>query len=264
MRRAARALLLALAAGGCAPTQTYLRGRVADVLDAVPASVGLGWGLGASARATPLLHLGLGLSPVVTSRAGYDDRLFHGVWSEYQASFPWSLWAGPLMDLPELPPDTNWFEAGGVPLLYRWQTLRDAPLGEGERGRFFEPNHRSWGRHPPQTREVRGALLFPERRALLVFRDVRLVQGDPDVLLDVGSPERATLWETDRRGRTASRAWDLFEADLVLGFVGLRLGFRPVEALDFLLGLIAIDPLGDDLPRPVAWEPETGSAAGAP
>lgn len=254
VRQAALALALVLALtllGGC----TYTRSRGADFLDFVPISVAHGWGLNASIRATPLLHLGLGASPTVSSRYGYDDRLFHGRWYEYQATFPWSIWDTSLQDLPPDPPDLSWIQSGGLSTVYRWQAMRRAPSGEGERGNLNEPNARSWGRHPPIVREIRGAFLFPERRVLLEFDDLRLQGRDEDALLTMGAPDRATLWITERESRSTPRSWDLFEADVMVVFLGLRVGVRPLEFIDFVLGFTTLDIMGDDLPEPLVWEP---------
>ena len=127
MRRVAVliAAVLSLGLGGC----TYGRARTADLLDAVPISVSKGWGLGLSLRATPLLHVGLAASPIVSNRLGYEDRVIHGTWGEYQASFPWSLWAAELGDLPAAPTHTSWVDRGGPATVYRWQAMRDAPAG---------------------------------------------------------------------------------------------------------------------------------------
>lgn len=255
-RAACVGLLVALA--GCGTPPTYVRSRVADLLDVVPIDVGVGWGVGASVRATPLFHVGLAFTPIVSSRVGYEDRLIHGHWSEYQANFPWSLWANTVSGMPEAPAHVSWSERGGAATVYRWQALRDSPEGTGEHERAIvsEPALRSWGRHPPVVREIRGALFLPERRVLLEFHDLRLEQSDDDVLVDIGAPERATMWETGRESRPTSRAWDLFEADVMFVCVGVRVGVRPAEFVDFLLGFTTLDIMGDDLPQPLVWEPE--------
>jgi hypothetical protein len=257
-RRLAGPLVFALALSAllsAAPGCTYARSRTADLLDSVPISFGRGWGIGMSLRATPFLHLGLGATAIVSNRVGYEDRLINGTWGEYQANFPVSLWAHDLRDLPELSPEVSWFDRGGLATVYRWQSMRDAPLGEGERGHLYEPNKQSWGRHPPIVREIRGAFLIPERRVLLEYEDQRRELGDDDPLVSLGSADRATLWVTERESRPTGQAWDLFEGDIMLLFVGVRVGLRPVEFLDFLLGFSTLDILGDDLPEPVVWEP---------
>lgn len=235
----------------------YTRSRVADLLDAVPASVGWGWGIGGSFKATPLFHVGLGLTPVTDERVGFEDRVFRGHWREYRAQFPWTLLQGPLGILPARPWAANADRrfGDGVPLVYRWQILRDAPSGEGEYPGDREPSERQWGRHPPNGRESGGAFLIPEYRRALAWHDLRLEQGDDDPLITLGSPARATLWEASRDGPDRPQAWDLFEADVSLVLVGLRVGFRPVEALDFLLGIVGIDVLGDDIPPTTSNEP---------
>lgn len=259
-RPAVVGLLGLLAAAGCTSPGAYWRSRGADLLDVVPVSIAHGWGLGASVQATPLLQVGLGVTPIVSQRYGFDDRFIWGIWNEYQAGFPWSMFVADLDEIglhavPDRPRSLGFFAGGGITLLYRWQVLRDAPSGEGERSGYYEPNVTSWGRHPPLTRESMGALIIPGARRWLEFRDLRLEQGDDDLTSVLGSPARATLWGTDRQGVPADRAWDLFEADLHLGPLGVRAGLRPVEFLDFVLGIFFIDVLFDDLPSPVAFEP---------
>jgi hypothetical protein len=90
----------------------------------------------------------------------------------------------------------------------------------------------------------------------LEFVDLRLEQGD-DLVGSLWSPDRASFWETKRLRRSTVRAWDLFELDILVLGLGLRVGVRPVEAVDFLLGFLWIDLMGDDLPEPLVWEPES-------
>jgi hypothetical protein len=249
------ALSLLLLSGACAsPDNTYIRSRIADFKDVFPWSLSCGWGIGASVQATPLFQLGLGLTPIHANRWGYDDRIVHGVWRESVVLFPYTLWDDDL-DADPLHPDDTGFPGTAIPIVYRWQLFRDAPSGEGKRAQGYEPNFMGWGRHPPIVRESLGAFIFPADRRWLDFNDLRRDQGDPDVLDVLGTPTRATLWESRRAGRPARRAWDLFEIDVFAGVVGVRLGVRPVEAVDFILGLFLIDPLGDDLPEPHATEP---------
>jgi len=260
---AATTLLLGL---GCSPS-TYLRSRGADLLDAVPVSISHGWGIAISARATPFFNLGLGITPVRSTRYGFADRTFHGVWYEYEAGMPWSFWVESLEPVPPLPPGVSLWT---VPLLYRWQQFRDAPSGEGVRAEYYEPNSQSWGRHPPITRESIGAFILPASYRYLEFRDMRREQDPEEVLGTLASPMRATFWESFREGRPAPRPWDLVELDAFAGIVGVRVGLRPVEFLDFVLGFIPfVDVMGDDLPDPVTFVPPgdgpaNGPEAGAP
>ena len=248
-------LLLLLGLGSCTPLGTYWRSRGADLLDAVPVSASTGWGMGLSAQATPLLGFGLGLSPIVSQRYGYADRTFHGIWNEYNLLFPWTFWVESLSELPALPRGQDDFWSEGIPLVFRWQVMRDAPGGEGWRDHYWEPNPRSWGRHPPVVREWQGALLWPMQGGFLEFLDLRDEHGDKEIG-SLWSPEQASFWETRRIRRSTIRAWDLFEIDAMILAFGLRLGFRPGEAVDFLLGWVGLDVLGDDLPEPLVWEPE--------
>jgi hypothetical protein len=265
MNRAGRMVagcFLLLGLGGCTPLGTYWRSRGADFLDTVPVSGCIGWGIGISAQATPLFGFGLGLSPLVSQRFGYADRTFHGVWSEYNLLFPWTFWLEDLTQIPGLPWSDDSFWDEGVPLMFRWQVMRDAPNGEGWRDHLWEPNPRSWGRHPPVVREWQGAFLWPMQGGFLEFSDLRYEQGD-DELGSLWSPDRASFWETRRVRRSTVRQWDLFEIDAMILCFGLRVGFRPAEAADFLVGWVGLDPLGDDLPEPLVWEPEVMSSVTA-
>jgi hypothetical protein len=247
---AGRLALVGLLVGlcSCATASRYGRSRTMDLLDAVPISVGWGFGLSASAKATPLLHLGLGVTPVIEQRFGYEDRSFHGHWHEYQTAFPWTFWLTDFSLAPPRPPGANEGRlfGDGVPIMYRWQIDRDAPSGEGHHRSKWEPQPRQWGRHPPIGRESGGALLIPEYRRALDWRDLRTERDDDEQLYTAGA-HLATLWEVSRDGRDLPQAWDLFEADVFVVFVGLRIGVRPVEFVDLVVGLVGLDPLGDDL-----------------
>lgn len=249
------ALGLLLACSACAGANTYVRSRVADLQDVVPWSLSCGWGIGASVTATPLFQFGIGITPIHANRWGYDDRIVRGVWRESEILFPYTLWHDALEE-DSLEPEGTGFAWWAVPLAYRWQLFRDAPTGEGRRNQDYEPNFQGWGRHPPIARESLGAFVLPQQRRWVDFAELRREQGDPDVLDTLGPPHRASLWESRRAGRDADRAWDLFEANIFLGVVGVRVGVRPVEFADFVLGLVFIDVLGDDLPVPGANVPE--------
>lgn len=252
--RVACAALLLLATG-CSGVGWYGRARAADLQDAVPMSVAWGWGFHASAQMTPLLQMGLTAWPASARRWGYDDRVFHGTWREFNVGAPW-LWIIEQGDrLPSPPPGDGWLDRGGIPLHYRWQSFRDAPAGEGSPTTDREPELRSWGRHPPVTRESRGAVLWPALRDAVDYADLRREQSGPDALDVIGSPSRTTLWEARREGRAVPRAWDLFELDVMFWPVGGRLGLRPVEFVDFVLGVFLIDVLGDDPPLPTEADP---------
>jgi hypothetical protein len=250
----ARLALLALAAMACTSC-SYARSRAADFQDIFPWSIACGWGIGASLHATPLFHVGVGATPIVSHRYGYDDRIVNGVWHESETLFPYTLWSDAFAADPLAPEETG-FPWHAVPIVYRWQVFRDAVSGEAESTeKTSEPNHEMWGRHPSIVRESLGAFMAPQSRRWLDFEDLRRTQDDRDVINVLGAPSRATLWGSRRAGRPAPLAWDLFEADIFLGMLGVRLGVRPVEAVDFLLGFALIDILGDDLPEPVSNEP---------
>jgi len=246
-----------LLASGCSSMGGYGRSRVADLLDVVPVSIATGWGLSFSVKATPLFHVGLG-TPVVSKRYGYEDRVFHGTWREYQTAFPFTPFERQLDTLPPRPYGANDGRkfGDGIPIMYRWQVIKDAPSGEGNLQGNYEPRLRQWGRHPPVGREMGGAFGVPEYRRALDWQDLRLDQGDDDPLGMVGSPTRATLWEARRSGADLPQAWDLFEGDIFFGIVGVRFGLRPLEFLDFMAGLLTIDFMGDDIPAVTSATPQ--------
>ncbi len=251
----ALALVLAVCAAGCSSlpegVDTYLRSRGADLADTVPMSVAFGRGASVSVRATALLDVGLGLIPVQDWRWGYDDRTFHGVWSEYQSTFPWTFWLSD--DLPATPATWGVFEAG-LPVVYRWQAKRDAPPAEGTRTRSYEPlTKQQWGRHPSVTRETTGALLVPEVRRWIRWEDMSREDVRSPPLDSVRAPERASVWQASRDGPRAETDWTGFEADVFVLFLGIRVGVRPLEGVDFLVGLVGLDLMQDDLPAPKTY-----------
>ncbi len=106
----------------------------------------------------------------------------------------------------------------------RVQSFRDAPTGEGKPSSSREPERRSWGRHPPVTRELWGAVGFPGSRFAVDYADLRREEGGPDSLDVIGSPARTTLWEARREGRAVNHAWDLFELDVMLWLLSIQRG----------------------------------------
>lgn len=258
MSRLVSALVLSLLAG-CASfpfeSPTYFRSRAADVMDVFPASIGFGYGFGGSFKATAIFHGGVSVYPTHSRRYGYDDRLFYGAWSEMSAGMPWSFWVDEYYQLPAaLPLGEEGFADRGVPLLYRWQSFRDAPSGEGSGDLYSEPVLRQWGRHPSVARETTGAFGLPAIRRRIDYIDLNRLQGDPDPLTSAGAPNRATLWEARRGGRRLPISWGEFEVDIFAGFFGARIGFRPLEFVDLFLGLGGVDIVGDDLPVPGVLE----------
>jgi hypothetical protein len=245
---------LLLLSTGCESLSTYGRSRMADFKDFIPWSISCGWGIGITARATPMVNVGLALTPIKSLRWGYDDRVVHGVWREAQTVFPYTIWID-YWDPDPAHPDTTGFNPWVLPIVHRWQVFRDAPSGEGNRQQTYEPRMKEWGRHPSVVRESLGAFIVPAERRWVDFVDLRREQGNPDVIDILGSPDRATQWESRRTGRPASNAWDLFELDVFAGIVGVRLGVRPVEFADFVLGIFTIDFMGDDLPQPEEFVP---------
>jgi len=237
--------LLVVTAGCSGPVGSWGRRRLLDTFDVVPASIAVGWGASASVRASHLLQGGLGLTPVVSRRYGYTDRTVWGLWDEYVAAFPWSLWEGPL---PERTADHGgWLRGDPARLLYRWQVFRDVPPAERGESSPWEPVLTRWGRHPPVGREEYGALLFPPGlRREIRYVDVQREGRDPSPLQSLSAPKTATLWQAERTGNRLTPDWGLLEVDVFFVALGLRVGLRPVELVDLLAGLVGADPMGDD------------------
>ncbi len=251
--RLAGCAAFALLLGAC--TGTWGRSRTADLADSFPFSLGMGPGVSVSVR-TPMVSIGVTPVQVRSDRIGYDDRLIHGSWREYQTGLPWSPWLDDLDDVPRAPEsDSPWWRRG-VPLMYRWRAKRDS-YKDVLPSTPHEPEVETWGSQPPVGRETLGALLTMSENRAIEFRDLRRLEaGADDAPLDVvGAPTRGTLWVASRGGRRVPSSWDLFELDVFL-FIGVRAGVRPFEFLDFLTGFVGLDLAGDDLPHPQTFEPE--------
>jgi len=251
--------------GGCSQVSSYSRSRGLDLLDTFPMSIAWGGGVSVSVEGTPCLRAGLGLTPVVSDRFGFEDRRLWGTWNEFEAPFPWVLW---LNDITSIPPRPVGADIGrpfgdGPPLMYLWQLDRDAPLGEGHHRGRWEPQIQQWGEHPPYGRESGGGFVIPAYRRRLDWRDLHLQQGDNEGLHALAAPDLSTLWIVSRDGPEEPQAWDLFQVDVFAGCVGLRVGFRPVEGVDFLLGIVGIDLLGDDVYAPQSNLPQARQESGA-
>lgn len=87
----------------------------------------------------------------------------------------------------------------------------------------------------------------PSLRLLAALRCFQVREAGPFVRGDA-----EFFWRRldSRAGWTGSDGIDKFdlEAGATAGLVNARLGLSPGQALDFLLGLLAIDPAGDDAP----------------
>ncbi len=237
MKWAAVPLLgLLLGGQGCTAAGRWLRRRGLDLLDCVKLSAGVGYGLTADARLTDWFAPGLGFAAHIWS-AGWEDREVHGVWEEWTiVNTPRAVWEANVGDFEE-----SRTEPGYDP------SQRVARLALAS---VFLANER-WIR-VPATREVRIELY-----SLFNFANV-------PPYLRLADPRASLL----RAGETASihekpffdQGW--IEAGVVAGFVGLRAGVNPFQAVDFVLGLFGLDPAGDDRDvLPPAPEPVLRNAA---
>lgn len=235
-----------MASTGCGTT--YGRRVHADLLDSFPVSFAWGFGLGASLTLTPMAQAGISVWPTRAKRYGYQDRIYYGYWREAQMGLPWTPWVGHWWGIPDDRGDRPWW-ARSLTLHYRWSETRFGSDAEGRFSWQFPPSKQSWGRYPPLARASYGALGIPADRRRVVYEPIR-AEGEGRPLAAFLPPEGPTVWQATHLGERLPRAWDLFEADIFLLFIGLRVGVRPVEFADFATGLVGFDLLGDDVPSP--------------
>ena len=211
--RAGAAALALLAGLACAP------GRVADLRDSGRLSVGLALGLSVDAKVGDLSHPALGFVSA-SAMLGWESRDIDGAWYEARVSDPYA---------------TYWYRRDGQSWPFTlssagwrgvWESLGwmdavrelDEPIDQEplpETGTMFQ-----------------GELLDGE---LTVNRWLPIpVEGGPD--------SAPPLW-------TFNTASDL-QLGATLLLVAGRVGFNPLEFLDFLLGFGGLDIAGDDRETP--------------
>ena len=209
-RTAVFAIAAALIASGCAP------GRLADLQDSGRISVGLSLGLSVDAKLGDITHPALGIL-ASSAMVGFETRHIDGVWYEARVSDPFA---------------TYWYRRDGQS--WGWSLNSSGWRGMWEATDFLDALDEideSFDQEPlPETGSVyQGEKLDGQ---LVASRWLPLPWGAPE---DV-----PVLF----RFRTAT---DLqLGATLVL--VGARVGFNPLEFLDFLLGFGGFDIAGDDPP----------------
>lgn len=203
------ALAALLGAQACAP------GRLADLQDSGRLSAGLAVGLSVDAKVGDLTHPAVG---VLSSAAmfGFETRHIDGFWYEARVSDPFA---------------TYWYRRDGQG--WAWSLA-----SSGWRGMWESPGYLdaideidgTFDQEPlPETgSEYRGERLDGELVASLWLP---LPVGE-------GVDEAPVLF----RYRTAT---DL-QVGATLLLVGARVGFNPLEFLDFVLGFAGFDPAGDD------------------
>ena len=205
--RASLALLVAMALLGCAP------GRVADLRDSGRIGIGFGLGLSADAKLGDLTHPALGVASA-SAMMGFESRDIDGPWYEAHASAPYAI---------------PWYRREG----------------------------KSWG-YALGSSGWRGTWEALDWLDALVEVDEMI---DQDALPETGTRVGGELLD----GKVTVRRWlpipglveetsPLFSfntaTDLQLGahllLINARLGFNPLEFLDFLLGFGGLDIADDD------------------
>jgi hypothetical protein len=203
--------LLVLALAACAP------GRIADLQDSGRLSAGISLGLSVDAKLGDLTHPAIG---VLSSSAmfGFETRHIDGSWYEARVSDPFA---------------TYWYRRDGRG--WGWSLNSSGWRGMWEATSYLDALDEideSFDQEPlPETGTVvAGEMLDGELVASMWLPlPIGFPEDDPPVLF---------------RFRTAT--------DLQLGatllVVGARVGFNPLEFLDFLLGFVGLDIAGDDEP----------------
>jgi hypothetical protein len=202
--------LAVLATSACAP------GRLADLQDSGRISVGLSLGLSADAKLGDVTHPAIGLLSS-SAMVGFETRHIDGVWYEARVSDPFA---------------TYWYRRAGQGWAWSlnssgWRGMWEA-LGYAD---ALDEIDETFDAEPlPETGTVyQGETLDGE---IVASRWLPIPWGAPD--------DASALF----RFNTAT---DL-QFGATLGIVGGRVGFNPLEFVDFVLGFAGFDIAGDDPP----------------
>jgi hypothetical protein len=207
VRRLGLVTFVALFALGCAP------GRIADLKDSGRVSFGVGLGLSADIKAGALTHPSLGLWSA-SAMFGFDTRKVDGLFFEGRTSEPYA---------------TFWTRGIGTP----WgQALNSTGWRVAFEAHEFQAALAETA-HVPQRERPEALIAHIEKHEL-------------DGTLDVGGwlpfPRRTQTWDSLFSFKNTT---DL-QAGAQLLFVTARVGFNPLEFLDFLGGMLGADIAGDD------------------
>jgi hypothetical protein len=216
----ASTLLLGLGLlSSCAGALRYLGRRGMDAADCVKLNVGTGFGLTADVRVTDWFSPGLGVRSYALC-VGYEDREIHGLWEEYLViNTPRAVWelsyGGPdASEEPELDDESRVL-----------QLFLSSMLLANER----------WIRPPS------GSPVLVEYASLLNI-------GQVGEQMRASGPANWMLEEGERPFTRHKSAWrkGFVEFGLMLLVVEARAGINPLEFLDFVAGVVGLDPAGDD------------------
>ncbi len=215
------ALLLSMLSAlcGCEAMGRYAHDRMLDLVDCAKFNVGYGIGLAADLHVTDWFAPGIGYLSYTTN-FGWDDRVIHGTWEECVVINTPAYAVEAVIGDAEQRSDTDYNPVA--------QIRRLALAG------VFLANER-WIRNGRTRRVTVG------HYSLFNFASVSrfLRQTDPGSFF-LREGERPN----DRRRSFWDRAW--IEAGATVGLVQLRAGVNPLQMLDFLAGLVGLDPVGDD------------------
>ena len=208
-------------ASGCASMGGYLGARAMDLADCVKVNVGIGIGATLDVHVTDYVSPGLGIVSY-TMNFGYEDRVVNGVWLENLViNTPRFAYETVARTLEEAGPDENLDGA----VLISQLALRSMLL----------PNER-WIRDSSGELTVR-------------YYNLLNIAG-------LGEQNRATaltglLRRAGERPRSVDNdVWQasFLEVGATAGVVEARLGFNPLQLVDFFAGLFGLDPADDDPP----------------
>lgn len=220
---------------GCSWVGSYLSARALDLADCVKGNVGAGIGLTVDAHVTDYIAPGIGILSY-TANVGYEDRAINGVWLE-------SI----VINTPR----------------FAYETVFQA----------YEESEQT----PDENLE--GSVIISQLalRSLLLPNE-RWIRKDDDLTVDyytllniagLGQRNRAAaltglLRRSGEIPRTREKTgWQagFVEIGATLGFVEARVGFNPLELVDFLAGIFGWDPADDD-PRSSVGVPLPPAAVG--
>lgn len=213
------ALLVAITipATGC----TWVEARARDAADCVRGAVGVGPGLAVDARMTDWISPGIGIV-TRTTNWGWLDRRVHGTWQESD-----------VINTPRLAYETIGSE------LYTTsdpQAGREMSFARLAASSLNLPNER-W----IQRRGVTSVEYFSFFNAFGAAEASR-ARWLADLLVEPGQPvfvPNRTAWQKG-----------FVEVGATVLLVHARAGFNPFELIDFLAGLVGLDPAGDDTRAP--------------
>jgi hypothetical protein len=215
-------MVLVLAAGSCAPVGGYFAARGLDLADCFKLSVGLGIGLAADVHVTDYMAPGLGIASY-TANLGWDDRRVNGVWLESD-----------VINTPRL--------------AYEWAYEDSLAADSEDSSQRLLTGLALASLTLPNERWIRkGSRVTVEYFSLFNFGGLgerMAARSLAGVLLGHGE-------QADDPGRSFWQKCFL-EAGATAGVVHARVGWNPLETIDFLLGWIGLDPAGDSGTQPVA------------